>query len=219
MLPSPLIPTFLTLLHLTHALPTTISPPPERRPPSLESWPIPRLDMHMMSIHTGLPGDDWGNSTFPSTISFDVLVPPHSSNSTTIKSTCTASFPNHTLPLGRTYCTPPSPAEVLFFELYAYTGLGPRRPELAFWLDLTSAVGWDEENRSAEMFWWGSRAVTANNPAEESSFLTCVEGAPLDGLRCEIGSYLSVREELVVRVEKIGADAEDDGDGEGEGRS
>jgi hypothetical protein len=38
---------------------------------------------------------------------------------------------------------------------------------------------------------------------EPSSFLTCLEGRPFDGLRCSLGSYLSVREELVVSVEVI----------------
>jgi hypothetical protein len=90
--------------------------------------------------------------------------------------------------------------------MFAYEDLGPRRAELAFWLDLTSAVGWNEEKSTAEIFWWGSRAITANDPQEKSSFLTCLEGRPLDGLRCRIGGLLSIKEELGVEVERFGID-------------
>lgn len=64
-------------------------------------------------------------------------------------------------------------------------------------------MNWDEEARTADVFLWGRKAVTANDPSERSSYLTCLEGAPLDGLRCGIGSYLSVREVLVVGVVEI----------------
>lgn len=77
---------------------------------------------------------------------------------------------------------------------------------MAFWLDLTSAIGYDEEKRTAEVYWWGKRAVTANDPSEKSSYLTCIEGIPFDGLRCKIKSYLSVHDELVVGVQRVGGD-------------
>jgi hypothetical protein len=44
----------------------------------------------------------------------------------------------------------------------------------------------------------GEIPITANDPSEKSSYLTCLGGAPYDGLRCNIGSYLSVRTELVI---------------------
>lgn len=198
----------VALLHLTHSLPTNIDVT-KRQEPLLETWSIPRLDMHMMSIHTGLPGDTWLPGTlFNSTIDFDVLIPDHTlpPNTTTprtITSNCKASFLNGTLPSGRTYCTPPSTTEVLFFEMYAYTDLGPRRPELSFMLDLTSAINFDEQTSTAETFYWGRKAITANDPHEPSSYLTCLEGVPFDGLRCSLKSYLSVDEELEVDVELV----------------
>jgi hypothetical protein len=44
----------------------------------------------------------------------------------------------------------------------------------------------------------GEIAITANNPSEPSSYLTCLLGRPYDGHRCEIKSYMSVRTELVI---------------------
>jgi hypothetical protein len=208
MFSSILIPTILTLLHFTRAIPITIHPL-KRQDPTIEQWRIPRLNMHMMSVHTGLPGDTWFPGTqFNSTIDFDLTFPSHVSQNTSgpsalITATCFASFPNGTLPVGRTYCTSPSLTETIFFELYAYTDLGPRRPELSFWLEVTSAVNWDAENETADAFYWGRRAITANDPSEPSSYLTCLAGMPFDGLRCTLGSYLSVREELVVSVEVV----------------
>lgn len=57
---------------------------------------------------------------------------------------------------------------------------------------------WRIFHRGANMVLVGSTPVTANDPSEQTSYLTCLLGAPLDGLRCRIGSYLSVRRELVV---------------------
>jgi hypothetical protein len=209
MLSLPLIPTLLAVfLHLTSALPNDFHSLKRQDSPT-EQWRVPRLSMHMMSEHTGLPGDTWfPDKQFNSTINFDVIMPDHTlpQNTTTPKNVttnCQASFPNGTLPLGRTYCTPISDAEVVFFELYNYTDLGSRRPELSFWLEITSAVNWDEENATASAFYWGRKAITANDPSEPSSFLTCLGGQPFDGLRCNIKSYLSVSQDLMLEVEVV----------------
>lgn len=78
-----------------------------------------------------------------------------------------------------------------------------RRPELAFSLHFHGALDWDG-GRTAMTWFDGFREITANNASAESGFLTCLEGRPLDGLRCRIGSYLSRREELTVSVVRIG---------------
>jgi len=49
----------------------------------------------------------------------------------------------------------------------------------------------------------GATAITANDPQEPTSYLTCILGRPFDGLRCQIGSYLSVRKELVVEGSEV----------------
>ena len=45
----------------------------------------------------------------------------------------------------------------------------------------------------------GEEPITANDPSEDTSFLTCLQGRPYDGLRCGIGSFLSTRRELDVQ--------------------
>ncbi|KAH5305196.1 hypothetical protein HBI23_182400 [Parastagonospora nodorum] len=213
-----LLATLLSLLPLSHSHPTTTNGiGPE------ETWTIPRLDMHMMSSNTGLPGNTWPPSAhFNSTISFDVTMPVHnltfpSNPSNNITTTCTASFANGTLPSGRNFCNPPGPTEILWFEMSTIDGLGPRRPELAFSLHFHGALEWDG-GRVAMTWFDGYRHITANNASEESGFLTCLEGRPLDGLRCGIGSYLSRREALTVNVVRIGGPPMNGTVG-GEGRS
>ena len=49
----------------------------------------------------------------------------------------------------------------------------------------------------------GATAITANDPQEPTSYLTCLLGRPFDGLRCQVGSYLSVRKELVVEGSEV----------------
>ncbi|KAH7398923.1 hypothetical protein DE146DRAFT_655921 [Phaeosphaeria sp. MPI-PUGE-AT-0046c] len=204
-------PCLLAFIHLTCALPTSTKTTKRQNEdkPITELWTIPRLDMHIMSVHTGFPGDEWlPGTTFDSTIDFDILMPNHTSPtpSSTIIINCSTSFANGTLPSGPISCTSPSSTEVVLFELYTYTDLGPRRPEMSFWLDVTSAINYDEETRTADVFYWGQKAITANDPGEESSYLTCIEGRPFDGLRCQLKSYLSVDRELEVEVERIGGE-------------
>lgn len=79
---------------------------------------------------------------------------------------------------------------------------------MSFWLDVTSAINYNEETRAADVFYWGQKAVTANDPGEESSYLTCIEGRPFDGLKCQLKSYLSVDQELEVGIERIGGGVE-----------
>jgi hypothetical protein len=50
---------------------------------------------------------------------------------------------------------------------------------------------------------YGDVTITANTPSESTSYLTCLLGPPYDGLRCEIGSYLSVDRELVVQGREV----------------
>jgi hypothetical protein len=131
--------TLLTLLTSTIALPTTNTV----RQVSPEQWSIPRMQMHMMSKDTGIPGNQWPESAkFNSTIDFDILVPDHASTGM-VKVNCQAGFANYTLPVGTVECTPVV-AEGQSLEAFGsvefgmslYTALGPRRPELSFVLSV-----------------------------------------------------------------------------------
>lgn len=44
----------------------------------------------------------------------------------------------------------------------------------------------------------GQVAITVNDPKEPTSYLTCLLGAPFDGLRCKLHGLMSTHKELVV---------------------
>jgi hypothetical protein len=124
------------LLSFTTALPIIPTVPTLS---AAESWHIPRLDMHMMSINTGIPGNPpWPDSArFNSSISFDVSIPDHVDiTNPPVNITCTASWPNGTLPASSSECTDMPDNERMLFGLAPYTALGERRPELSFTLVL-----------------------------------------------------------------------------------
>ncbi|KAB2099892.1 hypothetical protein AG0111_0g12022 [Alternaria gaisen] len=145
-----------------------------------ETWLIPRLDMHMMSIGTGIPGNpSWPeDSKFDSTINFDVMVPAATGLA---KWNCQGAMANGTITERLIDCK--------------YDGLGERRAELSFslWLYRNKQDGDLLVPTSS-----GHTAITANDAKEPTSYLTCLQGKPFDGLRCKIKSYLSVNKELVI---------------------
>jgi hypothetical protein len=133
----PHLPILSALAALTAALPT--SSPSSTRQLSAEKWSIPRLNMHMMSIGTGIPGNPpWPEaSKYNSTIDFDVLVP---SQGALVKRNCQTSFRNGTLPEGWATCGKGGEGKVEF-GMTLYEELGPRRAELSFVLHLTRTDG------------------------------------------------------------------------------
>jgi hypothetical protein len=137
------------LASLASALPNPLS---IRQTPSPETWQIPRLDMHMMTTGTGIPGNPpWPeDSKFNSTIDFDVLVPDYESvvgGTTGVtgqeKWNCQGSMANGTLMEGVAGCIRDGEGEGrLLFGMERYTELGERRPELSFslWLFRTRYI-------------------------------------------------------------------------------
>ncbi|KAH7392763.1 hypothetical protein BKA66DRAFT_383564, partial [Pyrenochaeta sp. MPI-SDFR-AT-0127] len=183
---------------------------PTTQPPSLnddvliEQWHIPRLDMHVFSLGIGIPRNPpWPDSArFNSTIDFDAIMPDHivdddGSPRGNVTVNCQASFKNGALPEVSIECTGGPEDEVVWFSMTPYTDLGGnRRPELSFVLDM---VRFDMKDRQSPSYFSGGVPITANNAANEpSSYLTCLEGPPYDGLRCRIKSYMSVQNELVI---------------------
>ncbi|RMZ71018.1 hypothetical protein GMOD_00005511 [Pyrenophora seminiperda CCB06] len=201
------MPSFIPLLPILSLLSLSANARPTTSPIAIaETWSIPRLTMHMMTPTTGLPGNGaWPPSLrFNSTIDFDIMVPDHSAvvseTEALLKMNCMAIWENGTLPEGRIGCTSAAAKEgqnKVDFEMNLYTGLEGRRPELSFILNI-----WRDRKLPFEFVAFGlggSIPITANDPTEPSSYLTCLGGAPLDGLRCNIGSYLSVRKELIIQ--------------------
>ncbi|KAH7090560.1 hypothetical protein FB567DRAFT_626519 [Paraphoma chrysanthemicola] len=208
--PTPL----LFLFRFAHTL-----PPPSlstnNPTPYTERWLIPRMDLHFMTRDSGLPGGQWPPSAlFDTTIFLGLILPwnhtvPQSTS--TFTTTCTASWPNGTFPSAHTEfpCTSPTHRENITFSLSPYTGLGERKPELSFSLHVVSYIDYDEGVVSVTYF--GGVDVTANQPSEETSWLTCLLGRPLDGMRCRLNGVASKRGQLDVEVK--GSSVEGKGNG------
>ena len=48
----------------------------------------------------------------------------------------------------------------------------------------------------------GEVAITANDPQERTSYLTCLLGPPLDGLRCKIHGLMNTSKDLFIQAHK-----------------
>ncbi|KAJ8113214.1 hypothetical protein OPT61_g4611 [Boeremia exigua] len=171
----------------TNALPASVSSSIQSRA-AIEIWNIPRMELHMMTRHSGLPGDGgWPESKkYPSSIDFDVNMPNNQS------AHCQNTFTNGTLPEDTGACT--SEGGRVRFQMIEYTALGPRRKELSFVLQVFKLEGTSEQQNVTT----GEIAITANSPAEPTSYLTCLLGAPFDGLRCKLHGMMSNRKELEI---------------------
>lgn len=151
----PILLPLLLLSPLSSALPTSLN---ARDAGTTESWHIPRLQTHMMSSSTGLPGPGtWPVSAqFNSSIDFDILVPDSSEEvGKMMQVNCKASWLNGTLPEGMVGCGSGvvvgeagetvgeegmGEGEVQF-GMQIYEGLGARRPELSFLLSISRNKG------------------------------------------------------------------------------
>ncbi|KAF9698084.1 hypothetical protein EKO04_003468 [Ascochyta lentis] len=195
-----MIPLFLTIIPLL-TLPTTALPPPKAATPTPpEQWSIPLLNMHMMTRYTGLPGNQpWPDSAkFPSTIDFDINM-PHYQNAH-----CHTTWANGTLPDDLAACN--GEGGRVRFRMKEYKALGTRRLELSFILQVFRVDRLFEQ----QTILMGEVAITANNASEPSSYLTCLSGAPFDGLRCSVGGLMSVQKELLLQASAGDADTDTD---------
>ncbi|KAF2708329.1 hypothetical protein K504DRAFT_534948 [Pleomassaria siparia CBS 279.74] len=217
-----------TALSLSLYLVSTILPSPTTSLPTPQSptitnttsehWLIPRLDMHYMMSEreSGLPLGWPAWARFPSTMDFDINLPSGPWN-------CKASFDNGTLPIGNQACTRKSTnmttnpddttSSYASFTMMQWLGLDgegeKKRPEISYILSVEEhrIVGLD-----VDTLWKGNQFITANNPYEPTSYMTCIMGRPLDGERCQIKSFLSVREDLVLEAFEVsGLNLEDGG--------
>jgi hypothetical protein len=125
---------FTLLSPLTNALPNSL---PVLNTITTETWQNLRLDMHMMSIGTGIPGNPpWPeDSKSDSTIDFDVMVPAATELA---KWNCQGAMANGTIMERLIDCVryEEDGEGGLMFGMQKYDGLGERRAELSFslWL-------------------------------------------------------------------------------------
>lgn len=126
--------TLSLLSPLVSALPNLLS---IRQTTTTETWQIPRLDMHMMTVGTGIQGNPpWPeDSKFDSTIDFDVVIPAANEIA---KWKCQGAMANGTIIERLTECASDEEGrgDSLMFAMAKYNELGERRPELSFslWL-------------------------------------------------------------------------------------
>ncbi|KAF2873068.1 hypothetical protein BDV95DRAFT_368989 [Massariosphaeria phaeospora] len=186
----PILALLLTGALAAPASPLDPIPDPEPECPRAR-WLIPRLDVHFMSDKPGIPGmGDWPlGSGFNSTIDFDVQF----GNATAV---CKGAWPKGKLDQGTYRCeivgADGTGEEEVSFKMAGWRETGEKTPEASFRLNVVrSEVG------SGKQF-DGSTNITANNPAEPTSYLTCILGAPFDGIRCNLHSYMSVRDKDLV---------------------
>lgn len=104
-----------------------------------EQWEIPRLNVHMMTRFTGIPGNNgWPESAkFPSTIDFTVAMPGN------MTADCTTSWPNGTLPNPQDFfpCKDSEGTKgAVYFRLREYVSGFKRRPETSFSLQVLRVV-------------------------------------------------------------------------------
>lgn len=216
---SSLRPLSFLLATTLHSLPTIAVSNINNRDDNImtEQWLIPRLDMHFMSSST----DEPGTASFLSSIDFDIVLPirqgPFDSNkpSTSVSGpanktiTCTTMFASGTLPEEDMLCTGDGLGEneYVVFGMREFSELGARRVEISFVLEVWRVLmsGGDDGNSNIKTttILNARRAITANDPHEPTSFLTCLQGAPGDGNRCRIKSYMSVSEELTLDAEGV----------------
>ncbi|KAF2622605.1 hypothetical protein BU25DRAFT_377411 [Macroventuria anomochaeta] len=177
------------LITSTIALPTSVSSSLSTRA-TTEQWSIPSMELHMMTKFTGLPGNGpWPeNSKYPSTIDFDINMPNYQNGH------CHTEFLNGTLPDDLAACS--GEGGRVRFRMKEYTALGPRRKELSFVLQVFRV----DRVPGQQTILMGEVAITANDPHEPSSYLTCLQGAPFDGLRCKIRGMMSVNKNLIIEA-------------------
>ncbi|KAF3047970.1 hypothetical protein E8E12_002971 [Didymella heteroderae] len=193
-------------LHLvTHALAILASSViafPARSPSltpgaAIEQWSISAMELHMMTRHSGIPGGAWPEgSQYPSTIDFDIYMPGQIAH-------CHTEFANGTLPNNLPACS--TEGDIVRFGMEDYTGLGDRRRELSFvlrvWRIHRTLVGQSELA--------GEVAITANEPSQPTSYLTCLLGPPFDGLRCDLMGVMSNRRDLVIEASSLKTNSTD----------
>ncbi|KAF2107805.1 hypothetical protein BDV96DRAFT_471333, partial [Lophiotrema nucula] len=147
-----------------------------------ESWPIPDLKVHFMGRDTGLPGNQWPDSAkFNSTLDFTVSLPDG-------PVTCHGDWIYTQVPTTPFTC---SSANVEF-------QLGPTSAgtltETAFVLSVTRT----ETDAGLKTTYLASQEVLANSPGQPDSYLSCVGGPPLDGIRCTLGGWAGTAGPLVL---------------------
>ncbi|KAK7721746.1 hypothetical protein SLS57_005095 [Botryosphaeria dothidea] len=144
---------------------------------SAQQYEISTLKTHFMGKNSGIGDGSWSpGSIFNSTIELVINYPsPDPADTIGQWTTCTGSWVNGTHPEGWNGCD-------------GDTTTGWRFTDFTTEAKFTIEVGRITGEYSAET---GSVTVTANNLSDDNSWLTCLEGAPMTGIKCELNGMLS----------------------------
>ncbi|KAF2177213.1 hypothetical protein K469DRAFT_720907 [Zopfia rhizophila CBS 207.26] len=166
------------------AVPALSAPLSKFNTRATESWSINTMNVHFMGRDTGIPGNGWPDwAKFDTTLDFKVDFPFS-------QVSCSASWPEKNLPTSEIPCESEntmfqlSPVPSGDFHEAAFT-LSVRRT------DVDGASG-------VRTTYTGGQVITANQPTVDTSYLSCLGGRPLDGIRCSLNGPMSVRKPLVL---------------------
>lgn len=63
--------------------------------------------------------------------------------------------------------------------------------------------------RTEHWIFAGEVAITANEPSQPTSYLTCLLGPPFDGLRCKLNGIMSNRKDLIIVASEMAPNSTD----------
>ncbi|EKG18304.1 hypothetical protein MPH_04436 [Macrophomina phaseolina MS6] len=144
-----------------------------KRSVSAQEYDISTLKTHFMGKNSGLGDGSWPpGSEFNSTIELVVNYP--GDDDATASTTCTGTWVNGSHPTDWNACDDAAVA----WKFAKFT------TEAKFTLEIGRSTG-------AQSSSTGSVDVTSNNLADDNSWLTCLAGPPLQGLKCNLDGALS----------------------------
>ncbi|ORY07914.1 hypothetical protein BCR34DRAFT_15867 [Clohesyomyces aquaticus] len=169
----------LTLFSIVRGAPMTPNAGPET-----EKWHIPDMKLHFMGPSTQTPIPWNTQSSFDSTFEFNIVFPDG-------KTTCTTHWPQGSPPTREISCNREASDQI--FSLSPRENRNGTLNECNFVLHVRRLA-------THGRFYSASHAIGCNDPQVESSYLTCLSGAPFDGIRCELKGPMSVMGDLVLEA-------------------
>ncbi|KAF2201693.1 hypothetical protein GQ43DRAFT_370825 [Delitschia confertaspora ATCC 74209] len=189
--------TLLLLSTLSLALPHTRPSRDITTQEVSQTWTITSMNMHFMGSNTGLPGNTWpDDKKFDTTLDFTISFPD------TTSTKCSTSWKYTSVPLDMAVaCEAESGVAFVLTE-----GMGGKTSEANWGLGVRKVVSDRKQmltvkissSESTSTYQSQTVFVTNNDPSNANSYLTCLGGAPYDGVRCNLGGMLSTRNPFVL---------------------
>ncbi|KAF2087708.1 hypothetical protein K490DRAFT_56796 [Saccharata proteae CBS 121410] len=164
--------TFLLCLVSASPLASALSIP--KRAVNLTTFEIPTMSSHFMGANSGIGNGEWPpNAAFNSTLSF-VVNYASLSGGAPLNVTCSGNWTESSPPTTWNLC----PNSVVSWRFDNFTSPGDFVLEVSRQVSRLSAYA-------------GKVNVTSDDAGDPTSYLTCLEGEPYDGIRCNLDGMLS----------------------------